>query len=289
MSISYFEDDIVVVKSSCIFPQANTVEDFWEKCLSGELLESEINPDRWRKYIFFDPDKSKADRTYSARACQISSEFFKILIERYKQNDNEKNRLFTYIYYLFDQLFQNNFQIKNKERCDVILGYINPDPAYSLQLVEMHKEEYLNEIFSHSGNMSIEDRVSLDKICREAIDILKVAHEPSNDHFFGCSPVNKMMDKYELGGEFFLVDAACASSLTAIDIGMRRLKLKKSDAVIVGGVESNLGYGAFSVFSNVGALATEQCCPFDDRSDGIVQGEGGVLFVLKRLKDASRG
>ena len=40
------------------------------------------------------------------------------------------------------------------------------------------------------------------------------------------------------------------------------------------------------VFSKIGALAKEQCRPFDHQSDGFILGEGAANVILKRYEDA---
>ncbi|MES2857100.1 MAG: polyketide synthase, partial [Bdellovibrionota bacterium] len=100
--------------------------------------------------------------------------------------------------------------------------------------------------------------------------------------------VAKVAKHFGINGEHFLIDAACASSIVALEMALQRLKLYQSDLVIAGGIESNLGFGSYVAFSTVGALAKKDSLPFDERSTGIVQGEGTVLFALKRLEDAVR-
>lgn len=91
-----------------------------------------------------------------------------------------------------------------------------------------------------------------------------------------------------LTGPILSVDAACASSLAAVEMGIRRLQFHQADAVIVGGVahhlvpEYNLSLGI------LGALSTNGIPPFHQDSNGFVPSEGAGAVVLKRLSDALR-
>ncbi|MGC5325403.1 SDR family NAD(P)-dependent oxidoreductase [Brevibacillus sp. SYSU BS000544] len=91
-----------------------------------------------------------------------------------------------------------------------------------------------------------------------------------------------------LEGQILSVDAACASSLAAVEMGIRRLRANQAEAVIVGGVahhlvpEYNLSLGI------LGALSTNGVPPFHQDSNGFVPSEGAGAVVLKRLSDAVR-
>ena len=60
------------------------------------------------------------------------------------------------------------------------------------------------------------------------------------------------------------------------------------DAVVTGGVDRNMGVNGFVKFCKIGALSATGTRPFDAGADGFVMGEGAALFVLKRLADAER-
>lgn len=84
-----------------------------------------------------------------------------------------------------------------------------------------------------------------------------------------------------------LVDAACASSLYAIALGMRSLQAGETDAVIAGGVFCP-GPGNSCLFSQFNGTTSTGCRPFDANADGVVFSEGSALVTLRRLPDAER-
>jgi 3-oxoacyl-(acyl-carrier-protein) synthase/malonyl CoA-acyl carrier protein transacylase/acyl-CoA thioesterase FadM len=81
------------------------------------------------------------------------------------------------------------------------------------------------------------------------------------------------------------VDAACASSLYAIDIGMRALRDGQCDVAVCGGVFAP-GLANSCLFAQFQGLSATGSRPLDARADGVVFGEGAALVVLKRLSDA---
>lgn len=95
---------------------------------------------------------------------------------------------------------------------------------------------------------------------------------------------------FDLRGPAFTVDAACASALTATVQAVTYLRSQPprqpSPVAIAGGVYLQLLPDCTLGFSRIGALAAEECRPFDARSSGFLMGEGVVAVVLKRLRDA---
>lgn len=100
---------------------------------------------------------------------------------------------------------------------------------------------------------------------------------------------SRIANRLDLRGPAYTIDAACASSLLAIDQGCRELADHRCDAVVAGGVHVCHDVTFWSVFTQLGALSkSSQIRPFDRRADGIVIGEGCGIVILKRLADAER-
>ncbi|TWT98528.1 type I polyketide synthase [Stieleria varia] len=89
------------------------------------------------------------------------------------------------------------------------------------------------------------------------------------------------------GLKLTLVDAACASSLYTMALGMRALESDKADAVIAGGVFCP-GPGNSCLFSQFHGTTSTGCRPFDAGADGVVFSEGAALVTLRRHADAQR-
>ncbi|MEV4744256.1 SDR family oxidoreductase [Streptomyces sp. NPDC049555] len=99
----------------------------------------------------------------------------------------------------------------------------------------------------------------------------------------------RIANRLDLGGANYTVDAACASSLAAVDIACKELTTGTADLVLCGGADLHNGINDYVLFSSVHALSpTGRCRPFDAGADGIALGEGVACVVLKRLADAQR-
>ncbi|WP_339678914.1 beta-ketoacyl synthase N-terminal-like domain-containing protein [uncultured Hyphomonas sp.] len=92
-----------------------------------------------------------------------------------------------------------------------------------------------------------------------------------------------------LSGPAFSLDAACASSLYALEIACRRLQSQVIDCAVVVGVNAadnlilHIGFDALKALSPTG-----QSRPFVKGADGLVPSEGAVSVVLKRLSDVKK-
>ncbi|MBW8795009.1 MAG: polyketide synthase dehydratase domain-containing protein [Streptomyces sp.] len=100
---------------------------------------------------------------------------------------------------------------------------------------------------------------------------------------------SRIANRLDLRGPAYTVDAACASSLVAVDQAVTELSAGRCDLMLAGGVHHCHDITLWSVFSQLRALSPSQRIrPFHRDADGILIGEGTGVVVLKRLADAER-
>ncbi|WP_443080718.1 beta-ketoacyl synthase N-terminal-like domain-containing protein [Streptomyces sp. PTD5-9] len=100
---------------------------------------------------------------------------------------------------------------------------------------------------------------------------------------------SRVANRLDLRGPAYTVDAACASSLVAVDQAVGELASGRCDVMLAGGVHHCHDITLWSVFSQLRALSPSQRIrPFHRDADGILIGEGTGVVVLKRLADAER-
>ncbi|MEO1324509.1 MAG: beta-ketoacyl synthase N-terminal-like domain-containing protein, partial [Pseudomonadota bacterium] len=101
-------------------------------------------------------------------------------------------------------------------------------------------------------------------------------------------PPHLISTELGLSGPAYALDAACASSLYAIEIGCRRLQARQIDCALIVGVNAadnlilHIGFDALHALSPTGRSR-----PFVAGADGLVPSEGAVAVVLKRLTDVT--
>ncbi|MFG2234556.1 beta-ketoacyl synthase N-terminal-like domain-containing protein [Streptomyces sp. NPDC048723] len=96
-------------------------------------------------------------------------------------------------------------------------------------------------------------------------------------------------NRLDFRGPAYTLDAACASSLLAVDQAVGLLAAGRCDAVVAGAVHHCHIATLWSVFTQLRALSpSEWIRPFDRRADGTLLSEGTGVVLLKRLADAER-
>ena len=99
-------------------------------------------------------------------------------------------------------------------------------------------------------------------------------------------PAKLIADAIEARGPAFALDAACASSLYALEIACRKLAARQIDIAAVAAVNAadnlilHIGFSALKALSPTGRSR-----PFIAGADGLVPSEGAACVVLKRLSD----
>ncbi len=174
------------------------------------------------------------------------------------------------------------------ERVGVILGrggYINAGVARLDQRVRLSRQLVvsLRELMPELGE---------DTMGRVRAAVLDALGPESPGAQIGLVPnlvASRIAHRMGFGGPAYTVDAACASSLIAVDHAVAELSHGRLDMVLAGGVHHSHDATLWGVFARLGALSpTARSRPFDRDADGLLIGEGTGMAVLKRLDDAHR-
>src|SRR5207245_1630912 len=113
--------------------------------------------------------------------------------------------------------------------------------------------------------------------------------EDSFPGLLGNVVAGRIANRLDLGGTNCVVDAACASSLSALHLAMLELASGRCDMALTGGLDTFNDIFMYMCFSKTPALSpTGNARPFDAKADGTILGEGLGILVLKRLEDAER-
>jgi len=152
-------------------------------------------------------------------------------------------------------------------------------------------QEYDDALFCHTVARLLEEvplpaGINLD-VLRAALRQVPEWRGDGDPEAYGPYPSYRQVVERMLGqsAQMLLVDAACASSLYTMDLGVRQLSTQQVDIVYAGGVFSP-GPANAALFAQFGGLSATGSRPFDDAADGVIFGEGAAILVLKRLDDA---
>ncbi len=87
-------------------------------------------------------------------------------------------------------------------------------------------------------------------------------------------------------GPSFTISTACASSNHAMGQALQLLRAGAADVMLTGGSEAMLCFGGIKAWEGLRVMAQESCRPFSRDRSGMVQGEGGAVFVFETLEHA---
>ncbi len=98
---------------------------------------------------------------------------------------------------------------------------------------------------------------------------------------------NRISYTFNLTGPSIALDAACATSLIAVDMACQSLWQQRCNLALVGGVNLQLGPQFFVGVSQMGALSPDgRCKPFSAHANGYGRSDGAAMIVLKPVSAA---
>lgn len=174
-------------------------------------------------------------------------------------------------------------------RVAVILGQLPIRPWESQAEVRIVFLEYLHRAMSVLRQAGLGEPI-VQRVRLRALAINEYAastgarFDPSV--FSGIGTPALVARTHGFQGTVLSVDAACASSLAALEIGCNKLLAGEADLVVAGGVAFNLLPEYYIGLSMLGVLSRYGATPFHVGADGFVPAEGAGAVVLKRLSDA---
>ncbi|HEY8544227.1 MAG TPA: beta-ketoacyl synthase N-terminal-like domain-containing protein, partial [Acidimicrobiales bacterium] len=272
--------DIAIVGMAALMPGADDVDDFWRNVVEGVNSITEVPPERWDVDIYYDPEwdhqtASQRDGSASKWGGFLNDIAFDALaygIPPASLAAIEPVQLLS-LKTAADALRDAGYEDRafDRERTSVVFGTEGSTDQSAASGFRAMFPSYL-------GDLPPELDEWLPKV--------------TEDSFAGLLPnviAGRIANRLDLGGRNLTVDAACASSLAAVDVACAELAAGSSDVVLCGGADLHNGIQDFLLFTSVHALSTTgQCRTFDRDADGIALGEGIACVVLKRLADAER-
>ena len=92
--------------------------------------------------------------------------------------------------------------------------------------------------------------------------------------------------EFGLRGPGYTVSTACASANHAIGQACQLIRSGQADVMLTGGAEAMLCFGGIKAWEGLRVMSTDTCRPFSRDRSGMVQGEGGAVFVLEEREHA---
>lgn len=267
---------IAVVGISTLLPQADNPAQYWHNILGKVDAISEIPSDRWDWSLYYDADRHVPDRVYSRWGGFIDDVAFDPM--RFGIPPNSLASIEP----------MQLLALEAVRRALADAGCEDGDFDRANTSVILGCGGGIGDLGQRYATRCELPRV-VDEVPSTAWERLPEWTEESFPGLLLNVVAGRVASRFDLGGSNFTVDAACASSLAAIDLAVRELESGRANVAIAGGVDAVQSPFAFMCFSKTQALTPGgRPRSFDEAADGIVISEGLAIVVMKRLADAER-
>lgn len=247
---------IAVIGMAGQFAQARDLEKFWQNIAEGKDCIEEIPKYRWNIDSYYQEGKAVPGKTYSKwmglleEYDRFDAGFFNISPREARSMDPQQRLFLQACWHSIEHAGYNPKSLSGSN-CGVFVGCSAGDYH------QLSKHEQL-----------------------------------SGQGFTGAAPsvlAARISYFLDLHGPSLSIDTACSSSLVAIASACDSLISNSSDIALAGGVNVMSSPAMQIMTAQVGMLSPQgRCLAFDDKADGIVNGEGVGVLMLKRLADAQR-
>ena len=274
---------------AALFPGSVDSTGFWDDILSGTDRMTDVPASHWLIEDYYDPDMSAPDKTYGRRGGfldPIDLDLMKFGIPPVAVPTTDTAQLLALIVAqrVLDDAVTGQFTELDRTRASVILGVTSGQELLGAMASRMNRPMWLQGMRS----AGVPEDVAL-AACDQIADLHPEWQESTFPGLLGNVVAGRIANRLDLGGTNCVTDAACASSFSALAMGVNELYLGDSDLVIAGGVDTMNDIFMYMCFSKTPALSqSEDIRPFSDKADGTMLGEGIGMVALKRLEDAER-
>ncbi|MEU0373994.1 SDR family oxidoreductase [Streptomyces sp. NPDC006283] len=266
--------DIAIIGMSCMFPDAPDLSTFWSNVVAGADAVTEVPPERWDTAVYYAPeaDDAHTESKWGGFLPAIPFDALRYGIPPSSLGSIEPVQLLS-LEAAHRALKDAGYGKRefDRSRAAVIFGAEAGSDLSSAAALRAVLPAYLGKL--PPGLDAQLPRLTEDSFPGMLANVIS----------------GRIANRLDLRGSNYTVDAACASSLAAVDIACKELSSGTSDLVLCGGADLHNGINDYMLFSSVHALSpTGRCRTFDSRADGIALGEGVACLVLKRLADAEQ-
>ncbi|MHB8114365.1 MAG: type I polyketide synthase, partial [Bellilinea sp.] len=288
---------VAVVGLGAIMPDAVDAPEFWKNIKEARYSITDVPADRWREDLYFDPDPKATDKTYSKIGGWVRNYNFEPLKWGIPippsvlsvMDEGQKWGIAAARQALLDYGYPQKPLDNN--RVAVILGNALAGENHYTTSLRIRLPEFLDTLSGLEAFRGLSAEVQAALFSGMQHDFRGKVPEITEDTMpgeLGNIIAGRIANVFNLGGPNFVTDAACASSLAALQAAVDGLTSHQFDAVLTGGVDRNMGVEGFVKFCKIGALSPDGSRPFADGANGFVMGEGTAIFLLKRLADAEK-
>jgi acyl transferase domain-containing protein len=285
--------DIAIVGMECVFPGAEDLPRFWENNVNAVSAITDVPPERWPTTDLSLLPESHEVRIPCTRGgfipsqAKVDARKLGIMPQAMSNGDPDQ-----FIMLLAAQAALEDAGVAEddpvRKRTDVIIGrggYTGLKMSENWLRADLVSRIMPVLRFS-LPNLGVKEMAAIEEQMRATLP----PFDPEG--IVSAIPnlvASRVSNRLNLLGAAYVVDAACASSLIAVEQAIERLRHHQCDLALAAGIHLCQNPAFWMVFTQLRAVSTSGVArPFDRRADGLLLGEGAGIVVLKRLEDAYR-
>ncbi|MBI5548381.1 MAG: type I polyketide synthase, partial [Deltaproteobacteria bacterium] len=275
---------VAIVGMACRFPDAADVPSFWENMASARSSFKDIPAERWNHALFHSEIARELDKTYVRRGAFIdgvgdfAALHFGIAPRRVAVMDPQHRLLLEGVRVALQDAGLERAEF-DRSRMGTFLGVSSSEYRTLLSARTL-------AVQMAGGALGEASPEAAQGIVRSAKSVEPISAFSIPGTLLNMTAAN-VAHLWNLGGPAYSIDAACASALVAIHDAVLFIRAGVCDTALAGGVYLNLTPENLIGFARASAVSRRgECRPFDEESDGFLQGEGAGVVVLKRLDAA---
>ncbi|MGO9558703.1 MAG: SDR family NAD(P)-dependent oxidoreductase [Acidimicrobiales bacterium] len=288
---------VAIVGVGAIMPDAPDANTFWQNIKQGRYSISDVDPSRWDPQLYYDPEPKAPDKTYSKIGGWVRDWLWDprawnlALMPRVADamDDTQKWAVACTHQALVDYGYPE--RPLDNERVAVVFGNAMAGERHYQTVMRISFPELAAELGDAPSFRALPIDVQK-AIAAELGDLVgkrypEITEDTMPGELSNCI-AGRVANLFNFRGPNYVVDAACASAMAAMNSAVGGLVEGEYDAVITGGIDRNMGASTYVKFCKIGALSATGTRPYAEGADGFVMGEGAATFLLKRLGDAVR-
>ncbi|WIX98587.1 SDR family NAD(P)-dependent oxidoreductase [Amycolatopsis mongoliensis] len=291
------ERAVAIVGVSAIMPDAPDATKFWSNIIGGRYSISDVPPERWDPALYYDADPAVPDKTYSkiggwVREFEWDPRAWRLPVPPKVAAHMDGAQQWA-VNLARATLVDYGWPARklDHERTAVVVGNALAGELHYQTALRISFPEFAREL-ERSAAFSALPKATRAAIVDEARHGLRETIPDVTEDSMPGELANviagRIANLFDFHGPSYVTDAACASGLAAMAASVEGLINGEYDTVLTGGIDRNMGISAYVKFCKIGALSATGTRPYGRGADGFVMGEGGNLFLLKRLADAER-
>lgn len=253
------DHDIAIVGMACRFPGARNIEEFWANLLDGrdtirQIDDAELSPEV--------PATLRDDPRY-VRACGLiddpygfDAEFFAVNPMEAKLTDPQQRVLLEVSWHALEHAGETPGGAND---LTAVFAGVEDNSYYRAEIVPFPEAE------ARAGRFPVMTGNEKDYVA------MRIAH------------------KLNLKGPAVSVHTACSTSLVAVIMACKSLRLHECDRALAGGASVHFPTPEGYYYQEGGVFSSDgHCRPFDKDAQGTNFTDGAGMVVLKRVEDAVR-